>query len=551
MIERWSAGWRPYLLLVLLCFGLYLPGLSALPVTDRDEARFAQATRQMLESGDFLRIRFQDEARNKKPVGIYWLQAAAVAALSTPDSAAIWPYRLPSLAGALVAVLLTFALGRALVGAEAALLGAALLGASIGVVAEAHLAKTDAVLLATAVAAQAALGLLYRAARRSDGPAPARWAVLFWVAQGIAILVKGPIVPFLSLITVGALAAADRDARWLAGLRPLWGVPLMLAIAAPWFIAITSATGGAFLDQAVGHDFLGKLLGAQEAHGAWPGYYLLLLFVSFWPGSLLLGPAAAWGWQARREIGARFLLAWALPFWLVLELVPTKLPHYILPAYPALALLAGRASLALARGELRRWRWLDGITGAVWFIVTLALAAALVLLPPRFTGALDIAGVVAAAILLGFGTRLALAQWRLGGGGIVVRAALLALLVLPPTVALVAPSLNGLWLSRAAAALVQRYHAPQASPVVAVGYDEPSLVFLLGTATRQLSPDAAAQYITSAQGAAALVSGADDAAFQAALKRRGWEAHELGRVTGLDYSNGHALALTLYTGAPG
>ena len=89
-----------------------MPGLAAIPPLDRDEARFAQATRQMLETGDFLRIRFQDEARNKKPAGIYWLQAAAVAAFSTAGSTAIWPYRLPSLIGATAAVLRAFALGR-------------------------------------------------------------------------------------------------------------------------------------------------------------------------------------------------------------------------------------------------------------------------------------------------------------------------------------------------------------------------------------------------------------------------------------------------------
>lgn len=69
MIEQAIRGWHPYALLVLLCLGLYLPGLASLPVTDRDEARFAQATRQMLETGDFLAIRFQNEARNQKPAG--------------------------------------------------------------------------------------------------------------------------------------------------------------------------------------------------------------------------------------------------------------------------------------------------------------------------------------------------------------------------------------------------------------------------------------------------------------------------------------------------
>src|SRR5205807_3805502 len=107
-------GVRPYALLVGFCLFLYLPGISAIPALDRDEARFAQATRQMLETGDFLRIRFQDEARNKKPAGIYWLQAVSVSAFSTPAATAIWPYRLPSLLGGIAAVLLTFGIGAAL-----------------------------------------------------------------------------------------------------------------------------------------------------------------------------------------------------------------------------------------------------------------------------------------------------------------------------------------------------------------------------------------------------------------------------------------------------
>ncbi len=377
------------------------------------------------------------------------------------------------------------------------------------------------------------------------------WALLFWTAQGLALLVKGPVVPLLSLLTVASLALADREARWLRFLRPLWGVPLALAIAAPWFIAITAATGGAFLAEAAGHDFFGKLLGAQEAHGALPGTYLLMLFLSFWPGSLLLVPAACWAWQERARPAARFLIAWAVPFWLVLELVPTKLPHYLLPAYPALALLAARGCLALAEGTLPRRRWLERGGVALFLVASLLLAAALVLAPLRFGRGPDIAGIVAAAIILVFGTRLALAALRRAGAGLAARAAVLALLVLPLGFALVAPGLDGLWLSRSAARMVERYRPPHDAPVVAVGYSEPSLVFLLGTATRSLTPDAAAQYLTTARGAAALVSGGDDAAFRAALQRLGWQARAVERTAGLDYSNGKAMMLTLYTGVPG
>ncbi|HIJ63980.1 MAG TPA: glycosyl transferase, partial [Rhodospirillaceae bacterium] len=117
-VTRLTQGLAPYLLLTLLSLALYLPGLSAIPPIDRDEARFAQASRQMLESGDFVRINFQGESRAKKPVGIYWMQAATAHLLDAEN--AIWAYRLPSVLGALAAVLLTFHFGRHLLGRPAA-----------------------------------------------------------------------------------------------------------------------------------------------------------------------------------------------------------------------------------------------------------------------------------------------------------------------------------------------------------------------------------------------------------------------------------------------
>src|SRR5207302_66727 len=200
-----GSGIRPYALLCLLCVVLYAPGLTAIPPLDRDEARFAQATRQMLETGDFVRIRFQDKARNKKPIGIYWLQAAAVAAFSSPQSNVIWPYRLPSALTAAAAVLLTFGFGaRLFESPPAGFIAAVLTASALGVVFEAHLAKTDAALLAAVVAAQGALGLVYitaRTGRRVGWPRP----VLFWLAEAVAILLKGPPGPVLALLTAGCL----------------------------------------------------------------------------------------------------------------------------------------------------------------------------------------------------------------------------------------------------------------------------------------------------------------------------------------------------------
>src|SRR5579863_2857279 len=343
-------GVQPYVLLAGLCLLLYLPGIAAIPPLDRDEARFAQATRQMLETGDFLQIRFQDEARNRKPAGIYWLQAAAVSAFSTPASTAIWPYRVPSLLGGMAAVLLTFATGAALFRGTAeppsprhiGAIAAVLLASALGMVAEAHIAKTDAALLAAITAGQGALGLAYVRAR-TGRPVPIWIPALFWSGEIAAIFLKGPLGPALAVTTAAALAIADGEMRWLRGLRPVAGIILLTIAIAPWLVAIERATGGRFLADALGRDLMMKLIGAQESHGAPPFSYLLMSLASFWPGSLLLVPAMVRGWRRHEMPPERFLLAWLVPAWVFLELVPTKLPHYVLPLFPALALLAAAA----------------------------------------------------------------------------------------------------------------------------------------------------------------------------------------------------------------
>src|SRR6201991_5248030 len=131
----------------------FLPGFINIPPVDRDEARFAQATKQMIESGDYVDIRYQDEVRYKKPVGIYWLQAGVVKIAENagyPQArTTIWLYRVPSLIGAIGAVLLTYWAALAFVSRRAAVLAGMILSASILLGVEARLAKTDAMLLMT------------------------------------------------------------------------------------------------------------------------------------------------------------------------------------------------------------------------------------------------------------------------------------------------------------------------------------------------------------------------------------------------------------------
>ncbi|MGB8840049.1 MAG: glycosyltransferase family 39 protein, partial [Aliidongia sp.] len=380
-LDYLAAGWRPWVLLLALAMALFLPGIASLPPVDRDEARYIQATRQMLETGDLVQIRYQDEARNKKPVGIYWLQAALVGTLSSADATEVWPYRLASVLGGIAAVLLTFLFGAEIFDRRTALIGAALLAATANLAYTAHIATTDAVQLACSVAVQGALGAAYLARRR--GERLLWWMpAAFWAGLGLGMLVKGPVVPGLAAVTTLALVIADRRAYWLRDLRPLWGVPLALLIVLPWLVLIEVRTGGAFLQDSVGHDFLGKVAGAQEAHGAPPGYYLAFLPITFWPASLFLGAGVVWAWRSWRLPAARLLIAWIVPFWLLLELIPTKLPHYVLPLYPALALLSAKALVALGEEGMPalhpRFR---PVFPALWAVAGLAFGLGLLLLP--------------------------------------------------------------------------------------------------------------------------------------------------------------------------
>ena len=546
MIVRWSNGWRPFLLLGLLCLGLYLPGIAALPPTDRDEARFAQATRQMLETGDWLHIRFQNEARNQKPAGIYWLQALSVATTSDAASPAIWPYRLPSLAGAIAAVFLTFTLGRNLLGAPTALLGAALLAASLSLTVEAHLAKTDAVLLACVVAAQLALAEIYRTGRAGLAVAWP-WALLFWVAIGAGALIKGPVAPLLAALTVAALLLADHQAGWLRALRAWWGVPLAILMVGPWLVAMMRATHDTFIAGSLGSDFFGKIVGVQQSHGAPPGTYLLLLALIFWPGSLFAAAGVRRAWQEREQPTPRFLLAWIVPFWVALELVPTKLPHYLLPLLPALALLAAHALFNADTGP----RALRIVVAVLWALSTLALAAALALAPPLLGTEPSPVGVAAGLIVLGSGGALLWRSWSKPLPPLAAGAVILALIVAVAGFGRVVPSLDRVWLSRSAAALVAQVRPKDGSHVAIVGYDEPSLVFLLGTATKPLDAAAAARYVAATPNGLALVEARDDDAFRHALAVLGRAPRALGHVDGIDYSNGKRMTLTLYAASAG
>ncbi len=497
----------------------------------------------MLETGDWLRIRYQDEARNKKPVGIYWAQAVAALPFGGAD-APLWTYRLPSLLAMTAAVLLLYGVGCRLFEPRVAFLAASLLAVSLLAVVEAHLAKTDAALLAATVCAQGALGMIYRRARAGLPPG---WLapLAFWLALGVGVLLKGPVTPMIALLTVLALAIAERSVGWLKGTRALIGLPLAVLVVAPWTIAIMQATDGAFLSDAVGKDLIPKLIGGQESHGAPPGYHLLLLAVGFFPASLQVAPALRSAWRHRLLPGERFCLAWLGPAWLVFELVPTKLPHYVLPLYPALALLTARFVVAALAEPLAPPRWVRALFG-LWLVAALAIAGTAIALMPVVDGTLDVIALV--PVLAGAAGAIAalVIAWR----GQALRSLVVAIaasgVLFMVVFGTVLPRVQGLWLSRQATEMITAYRPSSRSPVVTAGYAEPSLVFLVGTETRLTGGAGAAQFLAQHPDGVAVVASDQDDLFRAQAAASGLSVQALDRRRGYNYSRGRWMTLALY-----
>ncbi|CAH2604220.1 Glycosyl transferase [Rhodovastum atsumiense] len=538
-----------YPLLALLAALLLWPGMNLIPPFDRDESRYAQATAQMLASGDLIDVRFQDQPRYLQPAGIYWLQASSVSLLSSPEAREIWANRVPSAIAAVVAVLLTCWIGSTLFGPQAGLVAGLLLACSVLLGVEARMAKIDATLLAVILAAQAALLAVWR----SRDATPARltpW--LFWAANGVGLMLKGPVVLLVTLGTLAGLAIAERRVRWMRGLRPLPGIALMLAIVLPWVIGIVLVSGGTFFADSLGQNFLGKVATGQQAHGLPPGYYLLAFLISFWPGSLFAALALPWTWANRRRPEVTFLLAWIIPTWVVFELVATKLPHYVLPTYPAIACLAAAACCRADPWPMGRWgRALTGIYAALWLLVGLGLAFG----GPGLLGWVEHEASLLAGLVALLGAPLAVWAWRLARR----RAAMPALACAAGAAAAiyagvwlaVLPQLHTIWLSPRIAETVARLRPCPDSVLASASFSEPSLIYLVGRETRLIGPADAADFLKAGPACnLALVDARDAPAFLGRAGTLGLAPRALGLIEGINYSNGKRLALTLYSAAP-
>jgi 4-amino-4-deoxy-L-arabinose transferase-like glycosyltransferase len=328
---------RRYLAAVFAVASLaVLPGLGTATLWEPDEPRFAEATRQMFARGDYLTPYLNGAPRFEKPILFYWLQAASTTIFGSDELAA----RMPSALAAIGAVLLLYLLSREIASPRAALVAALSLTTMFRFVVFARLGLTDMPLVFFIVAA---LYAFVHGTRHHSSAA----VLTGWVCVGLGILTKGPVGLLPVAIWISYAAFCGGRAA-VSGIRALRGMAVALTISLPWYIAMVAEHGRAFVDFAIGHEIIERAI----VEGSFEPPRSFLYYVKVWPGdaapwSVLFIVGAVWTWRRWSRLdpadkqAVTFAAAWFGCVFLLFSLLRSKVVHYVLPAYPAAALLIG------------------------------------------------------------------------------------------------------------------------------------------------------------------------------------------------------------------
>lgn len=482
---------RLFSLLILLLVSI-LPSIFMLPLTDRDEARFVQASKQMLETGDYTHIMNQDTPRLKKPYGIYWIQCAAVK-LTGSNLDQVWAYRLPSAFSIILAVLFFGYVSNRLFGKETTTIATLLLVSTVLLQIESTLGKTDAVMFLFSTLALGSIML-----RLFDTSASPYWTYAFWISLGMTVFIKGPVVPtffLLCFVAYGVLknrfitnhGTSPSSNNFIKALSLPTGILILVLMSAPWIYVLQTASQGQFLQDSVGQDLMQKLFKGMESHGAYPGFYALTLLISFLPGSLFLYQALYKIFKAPKTNVTLFMLCFLIPSWILLELVPTKLPHYVFPLFPVLALITAQYLVSFTLST-RLIKFLFFLRVACLILAPLILGG----LAYYFGAPLDNPFFMAMTVFILLSVLVfyyfSFVKNPLEG---MFLSTLLVLMIVKYVLASHVPNF---WITEKVHHIIEQNNA-QNLPIIAVGYPELSLVFKEGTDTKLVTFDQAAQLV--------------------------------------------------------
>jgi 4-amino-4-deoxy-L-arabinose transferase-like glycosyltransferase len=366
-----------YATLFFGCVIFHVIGTWSLPLIDRDEPRFAEASREMIQRADYVVPYFNNQLRLDKPPLTYWAQVASYRIFGESDFSA----RFPSVIAAALTALVILAWGRRIGTPGLGWWAAIIFTLSLQTFLHAKAAVADMwLVLFMTIAHWAGYQLLQRPTLNDQCSAPkseetnqtskikhqkSLWWWVFYLSLALGFLAKGPIA-WVPLLTVATIISLARDWQLARHFKFVHGILLMLVIVALWGIPALVQTHGDFFAIGIGRHVVRRSLATMEGHGANSlGMYLLLLpfyfmtvFVSFFPWSIKLPWLICRLWQNKKAgIGApgysgepidKYLLTGIGIIFVIFTLVSTKLPHYTLPAFPLLALLLAR-----------HWRWYE------------------------------------------------------------------------------------------------------------------------------------------------------------------------------------------------
>lgn len=494
-----------YVLLTALCLVLYLPNLGAPSLWDIDEGNNVDCSREMQAADNWRVPTFNYELRVDKPALLYWLQIFAAQSFGVGEFAG----RLPSALAAWLAVLVTYELGRRAFGAGAGLIGGVALATAVLFSAAAHFANPDALLCACTVLTFA----LFWCGLQHSGRI---WFVPINAAMALAMLAKGPVGVVLPCAVMGLYLLRAGRLRLLLDRRLLSGILTFVVVALPWYLWVAIDTKFEFIKGFFGAHNFGRAMKTMEGHRGPIFYYLIVLALGFAPWSVFLLPTCVQAWRDRRGVRHLFLIApdatpaeharaflwgWIAIYLLAFTIAATKLPNYILPIYPAVALLTADMLQRWRRGAIALPRWMFALSLGCIAVAGIGTVAGLFVA----SGAIEVPKLRARAIpdlqwlaLLGIVPLIAagVGAWCLGTErrtGLIVTLAVGACLVLVPLGVWGGTALDGCKAPRPIADMIRAEQTDREIRIAAYDYFQPSLVFYCRRQVAPLTNEAAVE----------------------------------------------------------
>jgi 4-amino-4-deoxy-L-arabinose transferase-like glycosyltransferase len=488
-----------YAFLLTAAVLLSFPNLGSPSLWDIDEGNNAEAAREMLDCGNWVVPTFNYQLRVDKPALLYWLQIGTFRLFGINEFAA----RFPSAVAAVMAVLLTYELGRGMFGSATGLLAGLVLASTGLFCASAHFANPDALLNAFT---QLTFLCYWQDITRNRRI----WSLASGLSAGFAVLTKGPIGLVLPGVVIALFLMWSRTFRLLWRQRLLWAALAFVLVALPWYVWVGVETKFAFLRAFILQHNVARFLHPLDHHSGPVYYYFCVLALGFAPWSAFLG-VAVWYGTARRaredsrqtpgtpslSPNYRFLWCWIAVYFIFFSLAGTKLPNYILPLYAPLAILTARFLERWRAGAVQPAAWALHLSVACFVLIGLGTAAAFLItggvirLPLPHN--IQLAGLASLAVLgalpIGGAAAAWFCLWRRQRGGLVFSATASSVLF---TTALFAWGSVALDTHKAPRALVRGAYAQQTDHDVRVGayqYFQPSLVFYCRREVRRLETE--------------------------------------------------------------